>query len=548
MVQATDPSFLNPTSSSFTTSIVVLFLTSSLLYTIHKSNRQRRRTMVEIGSKTNTIENNNDIETKRLKQSSLPTSGQLERLFPIIKSQGKSCKVPLSDVTEKYKELNGSLPEADLRALLSKYDKNDDNELVNGELMKVCGELQIINLVREKEKNKSRKDFPDHLLLGLSITGMKEFIKSLPENAVKECNDSIPKDSDGKPKYPLNDNLNGYVNQFHIKKQSEKDKLAYCERERNNDSCHVGEATVFVSWFLQTPLVTLISALEEYLKQEKLPQDTKFWVCDFCIRQQLAKEDLKRLGDCVCAIGQTVLLMEPWENSQPLRRAYCIKEIYHTQVGYAKFDVVMSSTQQESFDKALIEDCSSIAKGISNINVREAKCLKKNEEKEILKDLKDTVGFEECNRLVSGMISHALVNRGLVNLEMLPAAKRKTSKLINNVARLLKDTGEYNKAMPLYEEALQGRRETLGNRHPSTLASINNMAGVLQRMGEYNKAMPLYEEALQGMRETLGDRHPNTLTMISNMTILLQEMGEYNKAMWLSRGWRKHLEIDTLTP
>ena len=57
-----------------------------------------------------------------------------------------------------------------------------------------------------------------------------------------------------------------------------------------------------------------------------------FWVCDFVIRQTDAKKDLESLGDCVSAVGHTVLLMEPWHAPESLKRAYCIKEVYHTQV------------------------------------------------------------------------------------------------------------------------------------------------------------------------------------------------------------------------
>ena len=50
------------------------------------------------------------------------------------------------------------------------------------------------------------------------------------------------------------------------------------------------------------------------------------------IRQTNVGPDLELLGDCVSAIGHTVLLLEPWNDPQPLKRAYCIKEVYHTQV------------------------------------------------------------------------------------------------------------------------------------------------------------------------------------------------------------------------
>ena len=78
--------------------------------------------------------------------------------------------------------------------------------------------------------------------------------------------------------------------------------------------------------------------MRQYLLQHpELPRDaTRFWVCDYAIRQADAKADVKRLGDCMRAIGHTVLLMEPWDDPMPLRRAYCIKEVYHTQASGAK--------------------------------------------------------------------------------------------------------------------------------------------------------------------------------------------------------------------
>ena len=59
-----------------------------------------------------------------------------------------------------------------------------------------------------------------------------------------------------------------------------------------------------------------------------------------------------------------------------------------------------------------------------------------------------------------------------------------------------------------------------------TLTLINSMVVLLQGMGELQEARELYDEALQGRREVLGDHHPDTLNLISNMGLLLQGMGE----------------------
>ena len=43
---------------------------------------------------------------------------------------------------------------------------------------------------------------------------------------------------------------------------------------------------------------------------------------------------------------------------------------------------------------------------------------------------------------------------------------------MNMLSLLLKDKGDLAAAELLLREALEGQRETLGNRHPDTLASI----------------------------------------------------------------------------
>ena len=85
---------------------------------------------------------------------------------------------------------------------------------------------------------------------------------------------------------------------------------------------------------------------------------------------------------------------------------------------------------------------------------------------------------------------------------------------------------KYTEAEPLLREALDRRREILGNRHPHTLASIHNLGTLLQAKGDLAAAEPLYREALDVQRETLGDRHVSTLFSISNLGLLLQAKGD----------------------
>ena len=93
---------------------------------------------------------------------------------------------------------------------------------------------------------------------------------------------------------------------------------------------------------------------------------------------------------------------------------------------------------------------------------------------------------------------------------------------INNLGSLLQDKGDLAAAEPLLHETLKVYRETLGNRHPDTLISINNLGSLLFTKGDLAAAELLCREAVEVQRATLGNGHPNTLTSISNLGLLLE--------------------------
>ena len=94
---------------------------------------------------------------------------------------------------------------------------------------------------------------------------------------------------------------------------------------------------------------------------------------------------------------------------------------------------------------------------------------------------------------------------------------------VNNLAVLLKAQGKLVEAEPLYREALEGRRRTLGDTHPNTLNSINNFAMLLEAQRKLSEAELLYREAVSGAKKTLGDAHPTTVIFQENLD-LLQKM------------------------
>ena len=67
--------------------------------------------------------------------------------------------------------------------------------------------------------------------------------------------------------------------------------------------------------------------------------------------------------------------------------------------------------------------------------------------------------------------------------------------------------GQYNKALPLYLEALEYVEKTLGKDNSNYGISLNNLADLYINMGQYESALPLYLEAKENIQNALGKEH-----------------------------------------
>ncbi|WP_353572445.1 tetratricopeptide repeat protein, partial [Candidatus Albibeggiatoa sp. nov. BB20] len=50
----------------------------------------------------------------------------------------------------------------------------------------------------------------------------------------------------------------------------------------------------------------------------------------------------------------------------------------------------------------------------------------------------------------------------------------------------------------------------LGKQHPDYATSLNNLASLYDAQGQYQQALPLYEQAIDIFVNALGEEHPNT--------------------------------------
>ena len=106
---------------------------------------------------------------------------------------------------------------------------------------------------------------------------------------------------------------------------------------------------------------------------------------------------------------------------------------------------------------------------------------------------------------------------------------------LNNLALLLQDQGKYSEAEPILRRALAIREKKMAPNDPYVASSLNNLAKLLQDKGKYPEAEPLFRRALAIYEKLLGHDHPYVATGLNNLAALLYMQGKYTAAEPLFR-------------
>ena len=100
----------------------------------------------------------------------------------------------------------------------------------------------------------------------------------------------------------------------------------------------------------------------------------------------------------------------------------------------------------------------------------------------------------------------------------------------DELASLLQYQGEFERAEPLFLEALDIRRESLGPRDVYVGASLNNLGMFYQAVGDPARAREHAAEGLSILTETLGRDDLNVAAITCNLGMLLQTLGDLEGA------------------
>lgn len=86
----------------------------------------------------------------------------------------------------------------------------------------------------------------------------------------------------------------------------------------------------------------------------------------------------------------------------------------------------------------------------------------------------------------------------------------------NRLMVLYRQLGDFEKALPLYEESLAYCKSKYNDRHPDYLTALNNMGVIYMSLERFTEAVDIFKSSFDLFIEVLGEKNPRTiLTMYS---------------------------------
>jgi hypothetical protein len=122
-----------------------------------------------------------------------------------------------------------------------------------------------------------------------------------------------------------------------------------------------------------------------------------------------------------------------------------------------------------------------------------------------------------------------------VELGGIAQARVRESAARNATAVELFETGRYDEAVPLFEQALASCRSTLGGEHTDTLRVAGNLGVAYVCAGHRRKGIKLISANLTARERVLGETHPDTLTARNALAAAHRINGDADTAVSLAK-------------
>ena len=277
-------------------------------------------------------------------------------------------------------------------------------------------------------------------------------------------------------------------------------KLSLCAQMKRAGDARVQPATWFVSHAWRYKFLDLVKALEAFFADKG--GVIVIWLDLFSTSQHSTFSKppewwQQTFISAIGRMGQMVMVMTPWDSPVCLTRAWCLIELYACRSSGSSFGVAFPPAERARFLEEITERSGAFYDMLGKVSTEKSECSREEDRRRIFAAVRGLDGgFSGLDRSVLSTMTEWLQRQLEEEVAgALASGNRDVDyKMMNALAELFRRKGEYDRALPLYEECLSKRKRVLGDEHPDTLKSLNNLAALFYCKGEHDRALPLFEE------------------------------------------------------
>ena len=309
-----------------------------------------------------------------------------------------------------------------------------------------------------------------------------------------------------------------------VKPKTARKQQSYCCHLRDLKSPNYGPlANVFICHAWKYFFLDVVEALLNHF-QENI--NTVIWFDLFCTNQHNTSNSGDRdfrsweiaFKSRVNEIGHVVMVLSPWNNPIPLKRAWCLFELYCSADESINFEIAMTVTEKAKFLINIVRHPGEFYDMLGVIDVEKSEAFLASDEKKIKETINANVGCVPLNRIVLKRIADWVLK------ELDNAGEMYT------IATILDGLGRFEESEVLYKTCLDLRRESLGRDHPDTINTMNNLGLVYNQQGRYHEAEKLHKTCSILYNRKLGVNDTKTMNSMNNLANVYVNQERYDEA------------------
>ena len=289
------------------------------------------------------------------------------------------------------------------------------------------------------------------------------------------------------------------VAEYVIKRACLADQCTYLELMENpkkNVSKREYRGT-FVSQARRCRFADLVGALEHFytLKQVEIA-DQFVWLDIFSANQPnltarnvepaVRKENERQLTEglhiAIANFEQRVMFMDKWDGAAPLRRAWCVWEIFGVAKAKKQLEIALPESEYDRYISFMVKDLFNVTTKLSKLDVAKAECFSDEDLQMIQSAIRKESSYAEVNDVVMSQLRAWVASTAeaeMKNEEVKASPDESRIFLLATCAGLtFQGQGQYDRAEQLLRKAVRLCKRVYGTEHAET-ASLNNLALLL---------------------------------------------------------------------